>query len=420
MKKGTVITAIDVGTTKVCTIITEAVEGNTLRVAGVGITASSGMHKGLVVSIEEAREAIRQSVRIAEYASKHKVESAYIGVTGRHITSLNRRGAVSINRSDRLVRLEDLKRVMQSARSFRIPDGRKLLHIIPRGYAVDGGVGVGNPVGMQARKLDVETHVITAAAASIRNIAKCIQGLGIDIDELVLEPLASSEAVLTEEEKQKGVILADIGGGTTDVAIFKDGSIWHTAIIPVAGYQLTRDIAIGLGLSFNAAEAAKRSLGSLLPDPESPARISARTAESESAISRQELSRILRSRMEEVLRMILLELPQSRYETLVPAGLVLTGGSSNLAGLDMMAQEILRLPVRIGAPVRMNGLGEELRNPAYATGVGLLLWGAKRQDAPEAKLYSFNDNVRRLVSEMRRIRNRSLSFLFDRIPVWNR
>lgn len=420
MKKGTVITAIDVGTTKVCTVITEAVEGNSLRVAGVGITSSGGMHKGLVVSIEEARKAVHESVRKAEIASKHKVESAYIGVTGRHITSLNRRGAVSINRSDRLVRLEDLKRVLQSARSFKVPDGRKLLHVIPRGYAVDGGTGVNNPVGLQARKLDVETHVITAAAASIRNIARCIQGLGIGIDELVLEPLASSEAVLTEEEKQKGVILADIGGGTTDVAVFKDGSIWHTAIIPVAGYQLTRDIAIGLGLPFNVAEEAKRTLGDLRPDQESPTRISGRLAEYDRTLSRQELNRILRARIEEVLRMILLELPQSRYDTLVPAGLVLTGGSSNLAGIDVVGQQIMRLNVRIGTPVRMNGLGEELRDPAYATAVGLLLWGAKRQDAPETKFHSFNDNVRRLVSEVRRIRNRSLSLLLNRIPIWNR
>ncbi|MBI2857927.1 MAG: cell division protein FtsA [Chloroflexi bacterium] len=420
MKKGTVITAIDVGTTKVCTIIAEAVDGNTLRVAGVGITPSSGMHKGLVVSIEEAKESIRESVRRAEHASRHKVESAYIGVTGRHIASLNRRGAISINRSDRLVRLEDLRKVLQSARSFRIPDGRKLLHVIPRGYAVDGSTGVTNPVGMHGHKLDVETHVITAAAASIRNIAKCIQGLGIGIDELVLEPLASSEAVLSEEEKQKGVVLADIGGGTTDVAVFKDGSIWHTAIIPVAGYQLTRDIAIGLGLSFNAAEEAKRNFGTVLSLQEGRAGVSGRIADDERAVSRQELTRILRARMEEILRLILLELPQTRYEALVPAGLVLTGGSSNLAGLDMMGHQILRLPVKIGMPVRMKGLGDELCDPAYATGVGLLLWGAKHQDAPEAKFHSFNDNLQRLISDLRKIRTRSLSFLLNRMPMWNR
>ncbi|MDO8716503.1 MAG: cell division protein FtsA [Dehalococcoidales bacterium] len=413
MKKGT-LAAIDVGTTKVCTTIAEAENGKILRVIGIGITPSSGMHKGLVVGIDDAKQSIRESVRKAEYASGHKVESAYIGVTGRHVSSFNRRGAVTIARRDKMVGFDDLKRVIRSARTFHIPNGQRLLHIIPRSYAVDGSTGVNDPVGMHGSKLDVETHIITAAAASMKNIASCIQGLGIGIEELVLEPLASSEAVLTEEERQKGVILADIGGGTTDVAIFRDGSIWHTAIIPVAGYQLTRDIAIGLGLPFNAAEELKKSHGSVTPIIEGRLETPRRDEDGRSTTS-QQLRGILRARVEEILGLILLELPQSKYEAMVPSGLVLTGGSSNLAGIDTLGHQILRLPVRVGLPVDIPGTSDTLHDPAYATNVGLLLWGAKQQIAPELKSRSLNDNLRRLVTQLR-----SFSYLVRRFPTWNR
>ena len=414
MKKETILAAIDVGTTKVCTTIAEAENGKILRVVGIGITPSSGMHKGLVVGIDDAKQSIRESVRKAEYASGRKVESAYIGVTGRHVSSFNRRGAVAIARHDKMVRFDDLKRVQRSARSFHIPNGQRLLHIIPRSYAVDGSTGVNDPVGMHGSKLDVETHIITAAAASMKNIASCIQGLGIGIEELVLEPLASSEAVLTEEERQKGVILADIGGGTTDVAIFRDGSIWHTAIIPVAGYQLTRDIAIGLGLPFNAAEELKKSHGSVIPTIEGKLETPRRDEDGRNT-SYQDLRGILRARVEEILGLILLELPQSKYEALVPSGLVLTGGSSNLTGIATLGRQILRLPVRVGLPVDIPGTSDTLHDPAYATNVGLLLWGAKHQIAPELKSRSLNDNLRRLVTQLR-----SFSYLVRRFPTWNR
>lgn len=412
MKKGT-LAAIDVGTTKVCTTIAEVENGKILRVIGIGITPSSGMHKGLVVGINDAKQSIRESVRKAEYASGRKVESAYIGVTGRHVSSFNRRGAVAIARRDKMVGFDDLKRVIRSARSFHIPDGQRLLHIIPRSYAVDGSTGVNDPVGMHGSKLDVETHIITTAAASMKNIASCIQGLGIGIEELVLEPLASSEAVLTEEERQKGVILADIGGGTTDVAIFRDGSIWHTAIIPVAGYQLTRDIAIGLGLPFNAAEDLKKSHGSVTSIIEGKLETPRRDEDGRNA-SYQQLRGILRARVEEILSLIKLELPQE-YEALVPSGLVLTGGSSNLVGIDTLGHQILRLPVRVGLPVDIPGTSDTLHDPAYATNVGLLLWGAKQQIAPELKSRNLNDNLRRLVTQLR-----SFSYLVRRFPTWNR
>ena len=300
MKKTGTITAIDVGTTKVCTIIANVEETGNIRVIGVGITPSTGMHKGLVVNIKEADAIHSASVRKAELMSGHKVESAYIGVTGRHVTSVNNRGAVSINNGDRMVRSEDLKRVLKTAQNIKVPAERKLLHIIPRGFALDGQTGVKNPVGMHGQRLDVETHIITAAISSVQNVIKCVRSIGIEVDDLVLEPLASSEAVLTEEEKQNGVILADIGGGTTDVAIFRDGSIWHTAVLPVAGYQLTRDVAMGLGLPFDVAEDMKKRYASVMPVYEGKRQTPQEMLQDGHGVSYQDLCDIVRARIEEI------------------------------------------------------------------------------------------------------------------------
>src|SRR4030043_184556 len=265
MKKRNVVAAIDVGTTKICTILADVKDNGLARVVGVGISPSKGLHKGLVVNINEARESIRESVRRAEQASNYKVESAYVGVTGRHVTSMNNHGVVAITRNDRVVRPDDLKRVLASAQSVKTATDRRLLHVIPRNYTVDGQQGVKNPIGMHGFRLDVETHVITAAVTSVQNLIKTIRSLGIAIEDLVLEPLASAEAVLSEEEKQNGVLLADIGGGTTDIAIFKDNSIYHTSVLPVAGYQITRDISVGLNLSFELAESMKKKYGNVMP-----------------------------------------------------------------------------------------------------------------------------------------------------------
>ncbi len=401
MSKSTTLASIDVGTTKVCTAIAEVNEAGAIRVVGVGINPSKGLHKGLVVNISDARESIRESVRKAEQVSGYKVESAYVGVTGRHISSLNNRGVVAITRNDRLVRPDDLRRVLQCAQNGRIPSDRKLLHVIPRGYAVDGQIGVKNPVGMHGFRLDVETHVITGAVASVQNLTKCIRGVGVDIEDLILEPLASGEAVLTQDEKQAGVMLADIGGGTTDIAIFKDGSIWHTAVLPVAGYQLTRDIAIGLGLPFDVAEEMKKRYGSVMSVYEGKRETKSTIGENGHGVSYQNLCDILRARVDEMIRLVLFELPRSGYEALVPAGLVLTGGSSNLPGIDALGREIMRLPVRVGAPTNISGITDALRDPAYATSVGLLLWGVKNRGMQNRKFGGFGTGLWNLIFRLR-------------------
>ena len=401
MSKRNVLSSIDVGTTKICTTVADVDEAGGIRIIGVGIAPSEGLHKGLVVNINEARESIRESVRKAEHTSGQKLESAYVGVTGRHVTSLNNRAVVAITRNDRLVRPDDLKRVLSSARGVKLANDRKLLHVIPRGYAVDGQLGVKNPIGMHGFRLDVEAHIITAAVTSVQNLIKCIRSIGIDVDDLVLEPLASSEAVLTEDEKQVGIVLADIGGGTTDIAIFREGSIWHTAILPVAGYQITRDIAIGLGLPFDVAEEMKKKYGSVAPVYEGQStNIDKDTLLTNGhGVSHQDLCDIIKARVEEILRLILLEMPNSEYETLVPDGIVLTGGSSNLAGIEALGRNTLQLPIRVGLPMNIYGISDALQDPAYATSVGLLLWGAKYKGTRTWRGGGFGGGLRRMFSK---------------------
>ena len=396
--KRTKIAAIDVGTTKVCTIMADTEDGGFPRILGVGIVPSQGLQKGMVVNFNEAKESIRESVKKAEKVAGYRLESAYVGVTGRHISSVNNRGAVAITRNDRMVHLKDLKRVLEVARSIKIPSDRELLHIIPRTYAVDGQEGVKNPVGMHGFRLDVETHIITAAVNSVQNLVKCIRGIGVDIEDLVLEPLASAEAILSEEEKQDGVLVADIGGGTTDIAIFKDNSIYHTSVLPVAGYQITRDISVGLDISFDLAEAMKKKYGDVTPVSEADRSESDRTlTEDGHTVSYRDLSEIVRLRVEEIIRLIMMELPRSEYAKLIPSGLVLTGGSANLPGIAELGQKLTRLPVRVGIPISLYGVSDNLGDPAYATAVGLLLWNGKKAGVQSWRPQS---GIRRFISQV--------------------
>ncbi len=403
MAKDQIISAIDVGTTKVCTITANVGYGGGLQVLGVGVTPSRGLHKGLVVNIPEAKQCIRESVRKAEQASGLKIDSAYVGVTGRHISSLNNRGVVAIPRGDRLVRPDDLRRVLHTARTVAIPNDRKLLHVIPRGYTLDGQVGVKNPVGMHGFRLDVETHIVTAAVASVQNLVKCIRGVGVDIEDLILEPLASGEAVLRPDERETGVVLADIGGGTTDVALFRDGNIWHTSILPVAGYQITRDIAIGLGLPFEVAEELKKRHGSMMPIYDAKEDASTIKVEDGYSVSYRDLCDIIRARVDEILRLIALEIPGDDPLREVPSGLVLTGGSSNLTGIATLGQEVLSMPVRVGVPTGVYGIADVLPDPAYATSVGLLLWATSRQEGEQGwRSRGLGEAFRRFVFRMRK------------------
>jgi len=382
-----IISAIDVGTTKIATIVANIKAEDDVEVLGVGVVPSHGLHKGIVVNMDEAKQSVAASVREAQRISGIRIDSACVGVTGRHISSLNNRGVIAIPRDDRLVRTQDLKRVLSAARNVTVAEGKKVLHAIPRSYALDGQEGVKQPVGMHGARLDVETHIITASVTSIQNLAKCVRSIGVDVEDLILEPLASGEAVLTPEERETGVIMADIGGGTTDIAVFKNGSIYHTAILPVAGYQVTSDISIGLGLPFNIAEKMKKRYGNVTPTLELDQTVQVGIENGHSA-SYKDLCNVIRARMEELLQLILLEMPTSDYNNLAPCGLVLTGGTANLAGLDELGLSLLRIPVRKGRPLNMGiyGISDILHDPSYATTLGLILWQARGKEGAASQI----------------------------------
>jgi len=357
-----------------------------LRIVGVGIVASKGVRKGVVVNVGEVTAAIVESIQRAERTSGYAIASAYVGLAGAHISSMNSRGVVAISRGERGIRPVDVERALDQARAIDIPHNREILHIIPRGFTVDGDEGVRDPIGMQGYRLEVEAHIITGSSASIRNLIKCVQNAGIQIDALVMEPLASGEATLTDIEREMGVVLVDIGGGTTDIAIFIEGSIWHTVVLPTGGEQLTNDIAVGLRTPVNTAEDLKIKYGHALSHtilPEETIRVSMFGEDGQQNISRQFLAEIIEARAEEILEMVLKEIKRSGYDGLLPAGIVLCGGTADLAGLRDMARDMLGLPARIGAPQNLRGLVDTLQSPAFATSVGLLMWGIKH-DLPQA------------------------------------
>lgn len=378
MPRGHTVAAIDVGTTKVCALVGQFGRDGDLQVIGVGIAPARGMKKGMVVDIDEAAESIRVAVQRAERSSGSRIFSAYVGITGAHIHSVSNRAVVTVARPDRLVTPDDVDRVLEAARSIAVPANREVLHVLPRSYLLDGQDGLHNPVGLHGFRLDVETLIVTGAAASIQNLAKCVQGMGVEVEDLVLEPLASTEAVLTEDEREMGVVVADIGGGTTDLAVCIGGSIGYTSVIPLGGNHFTQDLAIGLRTPFEAAEEAKIRFGHADPrqvDPTELVEIASFGHLERQQVLRYDVSLILRARVEELAEFILAEVERSGYSGLLPAGIVLTGGSANLRGIAPALADLLDMPARTGYPQGVHGLGDTVRNPAYATSAGLLLWG---------------------------------------------
>jgi cell division protein FtsA len=380
------IVGVDVGTTKICTLVAEAHEDGQLRIIGVGVTPSRGLHKGVVVNVHEATEAIKTSVQKAERISGYEVASAYVSVGGRHISAINSRGVVGISRSARGISEYDVERALDAARAIAIPHNREIIHTIPRGYVVDEQEGVKDPIGMQGIRLEVEAHIVTGASTSVSNLVKCVRDAGVRIDDLILQPLASGEAVLTESEREMGVVLADVGGGTTDIGIFIEGSIWHSVILQTGGEHLTRDVAVGLRTPFATAEELKVKYGHAVPSSMSTDELIEVTSFGDGAreaVSRLRLAEVLEARAEEILTLILREVKRSGYDGLLAAGLVLCGGSADLAGFKDLAVKVLQLPVRVGIPHDLQGLTDVLESPAYATAVGLLLWGMRHAPAGE-------------------------------------
>jgi cell division protein FtsA len=360
----------------------EIYEDGQLRIIGVGVAPSRGLRKGVVVNVHEATEAITASVRKAERISGYQITSAYVGVGGGHVSAINSRGVVGISRSARGISEFDIERALDAARAIAIPHNREIIHTIPRGYVVDGQEGVKDPVGMQGIRLEVETHIVTGASTSVSNLVKCVRDTGVEIDDLILQPLASGEAVLKDTEQEMGVVLADIGGGTTDIGIFIEGSIWHTVVLGTGGEHLTRDVAVGLRTPFNTAEELKIQYGHAVPGSlttDEMIEVTSFGNGARQAVSRRELSEVIEARAEEILTLILREVKRSGYDGLLAAGLVMCGGSADLAGFRELGQQVLQLPVRVGRPHDLQGLTDVLESPAYATSVGLLLWGMRHE-----------------------------------------
>lgn len=373
------ISGLDIGTTKICAVICQVDDDDQIRVLGVGQVPSRGLRRGVVVNVAEASEAIGQAVERAEQAAHTSMQSAYVGIAGAHISATPSRGVVAIGRG-RSITVDDVERTLEAARSVALPHNRDIIHTLPRSFTVDDQPGVRDPVGMVAYRLEVDAQLITGASTSVQNLIRCVHAHGVEIDDLVLQPLASGTAVLTGAEQEMGVALADIGGGTTDIAIFLDGALWHTVVLDVGGNHMTQDIAVGLRAPFQTAEEIKVRYGHVLPDRIAADEVLSVTLFGDSgpqSVSRQFLAQIVQARAEEILELILREVKRSGYDGLLPAGLVLTGGVAQMAGLRDLSREVLQLPVRLGAP---NGLkGGDLTAPAYATVVGLILWGLRQR-----------------------------------------
>jgi cell division protein FtsA len=364
----------------------EAYADGQLRIIGVGVAPSRGLRKGVVVNVHEATEAITASVRKAERISGYEVTWAFVGVGGGHISAINSRGVVGISRGTRGITEFDIERALDAARAIAIPHNREIIHTIPRGYIVDGQEGVKDPIGMQGIRLEVEAHIVTGASTSVSNLVKCVRDAGVEIDDLILQPLASGEAVLKESEREMGVVLADIGGGTTDIGLFMEGSIWHTVVLGTGGEHVTRDVAVGLRTPFNTAEELKIQYGNAMPSSlttDEMIEVSSFGDGARESVSRLQLAEVIEARTEEILSLIVREIKRSGYDGLLAAGLVLCGGTAELAGFRELAQHVAQLPVRVGKPHDLQGLTDVLESPAYATSVGLLLWGMRHKQVGE-------------------------------------
>lgn len=379
MPREHVVVALDIGTTKICTLLAEVDQDRQVNIVGVGTAPSMGMKKGVVVDIDEAAHAIAYSVEKCERLSGYSIESAYVGVTGAHISGINRRGVVAVSPNAAEITSLDVERAKEAARVQAIGSDREILHVLARGYTLDGQDGVRDPVGMAGRRLEAEMHIVTAGTTAVHNLVRCVNRAGLQIDDLILQPLASSASVLGPAEKDIGVALADIGGGTTDIAIFADGSVCYTSAIAVAGNHVTKDLALGLRAPFSAAEQVKIQVGGALAsevDPDDAVEIQTFDQEEGELVSRRLIVEIIESRMHEILCLIRSRIKEAGFDGRLPAGVVLVGGTAELRDIRLLGREVLNLPVRIGSPTGAIGLTDTIMRPAYATTIGLLLWAA--------------------------------------------
>ncbi len=380
------IVGLDIGTSKVIAIVGEISCDNEVDIIGIGSHPSRGLKKGVVVNIESTVQSIQRAVEEAELMAGCQIHSVYTGIAGSHIRSLNSHGIVAIR--DKEVTPADVDRVIDAARAVAIPADQRILHILPQEFIIDEQECIKEPIGMSGVRLEAKVHMVTGAVSAAQNIIKCVRRCGLEVDDVILEQLASSYAVLTEDEKELGVCLVDIGGGTTDIAIFSDGAIRHTAVIPIAGDQVTNDIAVALRTPTQYAEEIKIKYAcalTQLANPDETIEVPSVGERPMRRLARQTLAEVVEPRYEELFTLIQAELRRSGFEDLCAAGVVLTGGSSKMEGVTELAEEIFHMPVRMGCPQYVTGLVDVVRNPIYSTGVGLLLFGHQNRGLRESE-----------------------------------
>ncbi|ARS54227.1 cell division protein FtsA [Kushneria konosiri] len=412
------VVGLDIGTSKVVAIVGQPTDDGGIEIAGIGSHPSHGMKKGVVINIESTVQSIQRAVEEAELMAGCDIHSVYVGIAGSHISSMNSDGVVAIK--EREVAPSDIDRVIDSARARAISEGQRILHVLPQEYAIDTQEGIREPLGMSGVRLEARVHLVTAALNAVQNIEKCVRRCGLEVDDIILEQLASSYAVLTEDERELGVCMVDIGGGTTDIAVFTEGAIRHTAVIPIAGDQVTNDIAMALRTPTQYAEDIKVKYACALTQlASSDEMIKVPSVGDRPArdLSRQHLAEVVEPRYEELFTLVREELRRSGYEDLVAAGIVLTGGTSRMEGVAELAEEIFHMPVRIACPQNVRGLADVVRNPIYSTGVGLLLYGMKYSRYSRSTAQPRRDEQQRRYQSERQD-NERLSSTITRIKGW--
>jgi len=372
------IVGLDIGTSKVLAIVGEITTSGEIEIIGVGHHPSRGMKKGVVVNIESTVQSIQRAVEEAELMAGCQIHSVYTGIAGSHIRSTNSHGNVAIR--DKEVSEFDVQRVIESASAMAIPADQKVLHVLPQEYIIDGQEGIREPIGMSGVRLESRVHIVTGAVSAVQNIVKCVRRCGLEVDDIILEQLASSTSVLTEDEKELGVCLVDIGGGTTDISVYTEGAIRHTAVIPIAGDQVTNDIAVALRTPTPNAEDIKKKFGCALTQlaaREETIEVPSVGDRPPRKLTRQTLAEVVEPRIEELYGLVQAELRRSGFEDVIGSGIVITGGSAKMEGMIDLAEEVFHMPVRLGIPQYVGGLKGVIQNPIFATGVGLVLHGAK-------------------------------------------
>lgn len=377
------IVALDIGTSKIAALVAQLTDEGAIEVVGFGSHPSRGLKRGVVVNIESTVQSIQRALEEAELMAGCEIQSAYTGIAGSHICSLNSHGIVAIRDSE--VTASDVDRVIDAAKAVAIPADQRILHILPQEFIIDNQDGVREPVGMSGVRLEARVHIVTGAVSAAQNITKCVRRCDLQVDDIVLEQLASSYSVLTEDEKELGVCLVDIGGGTTDIAVFIDGAIQHTSVIPIAGDHVTNDVAVALRTPTQYAEQIKIQHGSVLPDlvdVSETIKVPSVAKRADRQVQRRALSQVMSARYAEIYELVAEQLRRHGFEDMIVAGMVLTGGASCASGAAVLAESVLNMPVRIGVPQNVGGLMDVRENPVFATGVGLLLYGQQHVGQP--------------------------------------